>query len=133
MKLEAETTLEPNPVETKKQTTLMRQAELEQELGVHLERVRELLVRLLHEHPRQEVERILEGMLAQIPKEPSQEELTGDHHNEEYEQAEKQLHSEREQFLGIADILKGLLMWIETPGERVRKNREHKTEGTPDQ
>jgi len=129
MKHDAETTLEAKPEEPKEPSTLMQRAELEQELGLNFKRVRQLLVRLLREHPRQEVERILAGMLAAIPQEQLLEKQYRDEYAEEYQQAENQLHSEREQFLGISDILKGLLMWIETPGERVRKNRGIKDEG----
>jgi hypothetical protein len=95
---------------------------LERELSGHLRRVRTLLVRLLNAQPKEEVQRILEGMLTQLPKDSPVDELDAEKYAEEYDRAEQELRQEREQFLGFSDVVKGLLMWVETPEERLRKN-----------
>jgi hypothetical protein len=41
---------------------------------------------------------------------------------EEYRKAAIELEQERHKFLGFVDVLKGLLMWIETTEERVHRN-----------
>lgn len=48
------------------------------------------------------------------------------HHPEnyaqEYRKAFLELEREHHKFLGVMDVVKALLMWIETTDERVRKN-----------
>lgn len=40
----------------------------------------------------------------------------------EFRMAAIELEREHHRFLGFMDVVKGLLMWIETTDERVRKN-----------
>lgn len=49
-------------------------------------------------------------------------ELDAEKYAEEYDRAEQELRRESEQFLGFSDVVKGLLLWVETPEERVRRN-----------
>ena len=42
--------------------------------------------------------------------------------DQEYHQAATELEQERYKFLGFVDVIKGLLIWVETAEERARKN-----------
>jgi hypothetical protein len=43
-------------------------------------------------------------------------------YEQEFRNAAIELEREHHRFLGLMDVIKGLLMWIETTDERVRKN-----------
>lgn len=97
-------------------------SEKERELGPALIRMRQLCAELLQEHSRADVEAMLEAALS-LPLEASQRE-GGDpeRYAAEYRRAEEALRLERQEFLGVEDVVKGLLMFVESPEERVRKN-----------
>ena len=44
-------------------------------------------------------------------------------HDHDFRQAALQLEREKHEFLGYMDVAKGLLIWLETPDERMRENR----------
>ena len=43
----------------------------------------------------------------------------------EYDQAVIDLHQEHRQSLGLLDTVKTMFMWMESPEERISKNRSH--------
>lgn len=74
----------------------------------------------------------LEKFLSQIEaesrptqsEEPSESEGSGDAlYDHEFRKAVMTVGQEKHQYLGIRDALKSLLMWVESPAERVRRDR----------
>lgn len=111
-----------NKLKRPKSRAIPRLADVEQELGKTLKRVRELSAQLSRKYPRVEVERIL-GEALQTPPDGSQlEGLDPKLYAAEFSKAAEELRQERHEFLGFTDVVKGLLMVFESPEERVRKN-----------
>jgi len=99
-----------------------RPAEKEQELGPALSRMRKLCAELLQKHSRSDVEAMLEAALLPPPEASQVEGRDPERYAAEYRLAEEALRLERQEFLGVEDVFKGLLMFVESPEERVRKN-----------
>ena len=51
-------------------------------------------------------------------------------YEQEYDQAVVDLQQEQHQSLGLVDTIKTMFMWMESPEERVSKNRSHPTDPT---
>ncbi len=86
-------------------------------------KVLRIKLELLKEHSREDVERILCEVFAGWPSHTTEEEYGAETYEREYIKAESQLESERGKLLvGFDDFMKALFMWVETPGERVRRN-----------
>jgi hypothetical protein len=86
-------------------------------------KVLRIKLELLKEHSREDVERILCEVFAGWPSHTTEEEFGAETYEREYIKAESQLESERGKLLvGFDDFMKALFMWVETPGERVRRN-----------
>lgn len=77
---------------------------------------------LLKEHSREEVERLIQDVFSTLPARDGVNDVDLEIYDREYRRATVELEQEREKFLGFADVLKGLFMWVETPEERLRKN-----------
>jgi DNA-binding transcriptional MerR regulator len=98
------------------------------ELGVVLERIRELLQELLKVHPQSAVEEMLDHQLAKIQQESERLGQGAAQYEAEYRQATQELSQERQKYLGFGDVVKGLIQWVETPEERVQRNASLKVD-----
>ena len=49
--------------------------------------------------------------------------LDAERDRRDFHEAALEIEKEQHEFLGFMDVVKGLFMWIETPEERVTKNR----------
>jgi hypothetical protein len=78
---------------------------------------------LLKDHSREDVDRAVQDILSKLPKRTSAEGMKSENYDQEHRTAAAELEQEHHKFFGFMDIVKGLLMWIETTEERVRKNR----------
>ncbi len=96
--------------------------ELERELADAVTRLRDLGAVLLHEYSREEVARILDSALAKPPGSSPLEGVDSERYAREYQRAVEELKQEQQEFLGVEDIVRGLLMFVESPAERIRKN-----------
>ena len=57
----------------------------------------------------------------------AEEPATNEH---EYDQAVIDLHQVQRQSLGLLDTVKAMFMWMESPEERISKNRSHRMDPT---
>jgi hypothetical protein len=96
--------------------------EVERELADAVTRLRDLGAVLLHEYSREEVSRMLDSALARVPESSPLEGVDSKRYAREYQRAVEELRRERQEFLGVEDVVRGLLMFVESPAERVRKN-----------
>jgi hypothetical protein len=96
--------------------------EVEQELRASLTRMRLLCAELLRQHTRAEVESMLEMALLPPPKVSPVDGVGPERYAAEYRKAEEALRRERQEVLGVRDVVRALLMLVESPEERVRKN-----------
>lgn len=86
-------------------------------------KVLRIKLELLKEHSREDVERILCGVFDGLPLYSPEDGIDPETYEREYVKAESQLESEREKVVaGFSDFMKAVFMWVETPGERVRRN-----------
>lgn len=78
---------------------------------------------LLAAHPKEEVDLLVQGILAKLPKLPLTDELDAEKYQRELGAAAVELEKEQHQAGGFLDTVKALFMWVETPEERVRSDR----------
>lgn len=78
---------------------------------------------LLTEHPKEDVDLLVQGFLAKLPKLPQADELEAGKYQRELDAAAVELEKEQHQAGGFLDVVKALFMWVETPEERVRNDR----------
>lgn len=78
---------------------------------------------LLKKYSRDEVDRLVQDILIQLPNRTQADGINPAAYEREYRAAASELAQERHKFMGFMDVVKGLWMWVETPAERVRKNR----------
>ena len=74
----------------------------------------------LREHSAEEVERLIQDILTQLPLRSGggQEDV-----DQQLREAASQIEKDHHRFLGFADVVKGLFMWSETAEERVRREQ----------
>lgn len=77
---------------------------------------------LLKQHSSTEVEHLLESLFSKLPVRSSDDDLHSEEYSRKYRQAVIEIEKEQHETLGIADILKSLLMWIDSPEERMNKD-----------
>ncbi len=65
---------------------------------------------------------MLERALLPPPKVSPVDGVGPERYAAEYRKAEEALRRERQEVLGVTDVVKALLMLVESPEERVRKN-----------
>jgi hypothetical protein len=105
-------------------------------LEAHLETIHacaqalRIKLELLKKHSRDEVNRAVQDFLVTLPNRAHAEGLDSENYDREYRKAAAELEEEHHKFFGLMDIVKGLLMWIETTDERVRKNRSLRVDET---
>ena len=78
---------------------------------------------LLKEHSKEEVDQLVQHLLARLPNRAQADGTEAEMHEQEYRKAATELKKERHKFLGFMDVVKGLSLWVETTGERMRKNQ----------
>lgn len=78
---------------------------------------------LLTEHPREDVDLLVQGVLAKLPKLPQADELDAEEYQRKLAAAAVELEKEQHQSGGFLDVVKALFMWVETPEERVRNDQ----------
>jgi hypothetical protein len=78
---------------------------------------------LLEHRTEEEVNQFAQSLLALIPSRVPHPTLAPEHFDREYRRAALQLQQDQHRYLGFQDVLKSLLMWVESPEERMRTNR----------
>jgi len=78
---------------------------------------------LLKRHSKAEVDRVVEDVLAKLPKRTPTAAAEDSSYEQEYQQAFTELQREHHKYLGFMDVVTALLLLVETPEERVIKNR----------
>ena len=68
------------------------------------------------------VEHLLETLFAKLPAGNEDDATASDEYSLKYRQAVMEIGKEQHEVGGLADALKALLMWVETPAERMSKN-----------
>lgn len=77
---------------------------------------------LLKSHSREEVDRVVQDILARLPARSHVGADAVERYALECGQAAAELEVEHNKYLGFVDVVKSLLLWFETPEERTRKN-----------
>ena len=109
---------------------------LARKLETHLEIIHacgqalRIKLELLKEHTKEEVDKLVDDILAKLPNRTPAPGLKREQHDEQSRKAAAELKLERHKFLGFTDVLKGLLLWVETTEERERKNLSLEVEPT---
>ena len=98
------------------------------ELAHLLQRTKELCAELSPELPQDGADKLWDTTVALLRTEQENQEKDGKEtiSKQEYGKAEAELNQENQQYRGITDIVKNMLLWKETPEERVRKNMPDK-------
>lgn len=76
---------------------------------------------LLKEHSTEEVNALFEKVLQKKPFRSDAEEVEGEKAPEDYNLAAQEIKQERHEFLGLGDIAKAMLLWVDNPEERITK------------
>jgi hypothetical protein len=97
-------------------------AGLERELADSVNRLREICAVLLKDYTREELARMMESVLEPSLDVSPLEGIDSKRYAMEYQKAVEELRRERQEFLGFEDVVRGLMMFVESPEERVRRN-----------
>lgn len=94
------------------------------ELAHLLQRTKELCAELSPEIPQDGVDKLWDATVALLCTEQAKQRKDAEEpiSSQEYGKAEAELNQENQQYLGITDVVKNMLLWKETPEERVRKH-----------
>lgn len=79
----------------------------------------------LTKYSREEVDQLVQNFLGKLPRRVEADVET---YAEEYRQAVVDMDQERHRFMGFMDVVRALLMRVETPEVRLRKNRSLRLE-----
>lgn len=74
-------------------------------------------------HAQEEVDPRVQDLLAKLPNRTGVEGISADSYERERNQAAIELEQEQHAVMGFMDELKAFFMWVETPEERMSKNR----------
>ncbi len=97
-------------------------------LASHLETIQacaqalRVKLELLKKYSKAEVDQLVKDILSKLPNRTHGNGRDAAHYKQEYHKAATELEKERHKFLGFVDVVKGLLIWVETAEERARKN-----------
>jgi hypothetical protein len=83
---------------------------------------------LLTRHSREEVDKLVQEILAKLPNRPFADGMETGAYEPEYRKAAIELEQERHKFMGFMDVVRGLIMRVETTEARVRSNRSLRVE-----
>jgi len=78
---------------------------------------------LLKGHSKEEMDQLVQDILTKLPNRAPAGVINGDQRDQEYREAATELKQERHRFGGFMDVVKSLLLWVETTDERVHSNR----------
>ena len=78
---------------------------------------------LLKAHSKEEVALLLQDILSRLPQRTQADGMDAERQEQDYRRAATELKQERHKFGGFMDVVKGLLLWVETTEERVQTNR----------
>ncbi len=82
-----------------------------------------LKLELMKEHSQEDVDHVVQDFFAKLARRVPADGRTADTLEREYDQAFLELQREHHRFLGFMDVVKALFLFVETPEERVSKNR----------
>lgn len=82
-----------------------------------------LKLELMKEHSKEAVDQTVQNFLAKLPSHDEADGMDAATSEREYQQAFTELQREHHRFLGFMDVVKALFLFVETPEERVSKNR----------
>ena len=105
-------------------------------LESHLETIRacvqalRIKVELLKKLPKDEMDLLVKNILSKLPQRTLADGADASTYEHEFQKAAVQLENEQHEFRGFMDIVKGLLIWVETSDERVCKNLSLQVEPT---
>lgn len=105
-------------------------------LESHLETIRacvqalRIKVELLKKLPKDEMDLLVKNILSKLPERTLADGADASTYEHEFQKAAVQLENEQHEFRGFMDIVKGLLIWVETSDERVCKNLSLQVEPT---
>jgi len=91
-------------------------------------RVLRIRVELLRSNSREGVDKLVLQLLSKLPGHTPQDEPDPEIRRLEMQEAAVELAQEKHETGGIFDVIKGLLMWVETPEERVREHHALKAD-----
>jgi hypothetical protein len=77
---------------------------------------------LLKEHSKEEVDDLVKNFLSKLPHRSGADGMDAEIYEQEIRKAAVELEREQHEYLGFMDVIKGLLIWVETTEERVSKN-----------
>lgn len=109
---------------------------LARKLETHLEIIQacgqalHIKLELLKEHTKEEVDKLVHDILAKLPSHIPAAGMSPAQHEEQYRKAAAELKLERHKFMGFIDVVKGMLLWVETTEERERRNLSLELEQT---
>jgi Rad3-related DNA helicase len=105
-------------------------------LETHMETIRacaqalRIKLELLKKHSKEEVDHLVQEILAQLPNRTQTDGMEADNYEREYLRAAAELEKEHHKYLGFVDTVKALLMWVESTEERTHKNLSLRVEPT---
>lgn len=85
-------------------------------------RAMRIKLELLKEHSREEVEHLVQYILATLPGRKHSDGMDAENYEQEFRKAAHQLEREHHKLLGFMDVIKGMFMYVETTEERGRRN-----------
>ena len=111
--------------------------ELASQIESHLETLRgcgqalRVKLELSKQHSSEESERLIDRILVKLPDRSLAELMDAEEYGREYCRAAATLEHERHKYMGFVDVVKGLLMWVEQPGERASKHLSPQDDARP--
>lgn len=111
-----------NPLFRKDWNTLAHTLESYLETILACAQTLRIKLELLKEHSTEEVDQLVRNIVAKLPNRTHADGLDAEKYEQEYRKAAAELKLEHHNFLGFVDVVKGLLMWVETAEERAWKN-----------
>ncbi len=85
---------------------------------------------LLRDNSEEELDHLVRGIFSVPCAFAPADDAAAEPHDRDFREASEQLDREQHGFKGFLDVVKGLLLWVETPEERMRKNRSLTVETT---
>jgi hypothetical protein len=77
----------------------------------------------LKKYSADEVEELVEGMRTRLRTQPRSNQLPAEPFDRDYRNAVLEREEDQHVFTGFMDVIKALSLWVESPDERMRKNR----------
>lgn len=78
---------------------------------------------MLKRHSNEDVTNLVESIRTKLQTQPRTNRVPAEPFDRDYRKVAFELEQEHHVFLGLLDVIKGLSLWVESPDERMRKNR----------